>query len=193
MKRICIFCGSSSGINAVYAEQAKALGRALARRQLGLVYGGGNVGLMGLIADAALEADGEVIGVIPQALVDKELAHHGVTRLHVVGSMHERKAMMADMSDAFIALPGGFGTLDEFCEILTWAQLGLHAKPCGLLNVHGYYDSFLAQLDAAVAAGFLRASHRTLITASESPEDLLAALLAAHLAPEHKWIGREQT
>ena len=193
MKRVCVFCGSSAGTDPIYAEQGRALGHVLVRHQLGLVYGGGNIGLMGVIADAVLEAGGEVVGVIPQALVDKELAHHGVTKLHVVGSMHKRKAMMADMSDAFIALPGGFGTLDEFCEILTWAQLGLHAKPCGLLNVQGFYDPFLAQLDAAVSAGFLRASHRQLITVETSPEKLLSRLLAAHPAPEHKWIDRDQS
>ncbi|MBI5384090.1 MAG: TIGR00730 family Rossman fold protein [Verrucomicrobia bacterium] len=192
MKRICVFCGSSSGSEPAFAEAAREMGETLARHHLGLVYGGGNIGLMGLLADAVLTRGGEVVGVIPQALVDKELAHRGVTELRVVRSMHERKALMADLADAFIALPGGFGTLDEFCEILTWAQLGLHRKPCGLLNVAGFYDPFLDQLNLAVAKRFIRAQHRELVQVETTPDALLRRLLAAHPPVMHKWIDRDQ-
>jgi uncharacterized protein (TIGR00730 family) len=193
VKRIAVFCGSSQGADPVFAAAAQALGTEMARRRLGLVYGGGNIGLMGLIAASVLKDGGEVIGVIPQALVDKELALHEVTQLHIVGSMHERKALMADRSDAFIALPGGFGTLDEFCEILTWAQLGLHRKPCGLLNTSGFYDAFLAQIEQAVKQGFIRAEHRDLIHVDSDPVKLLDRLAAAHPPRVHKWIDRDQT
>lgn len=169
------------------------MGEALAQRRLGLVYGGGNVGLMGLLADAVLARGGEVIGVIPQALVDKELAHHGVTELRIVGSMHERKALMAELADAFIALPGGFGTLDEFCEILTWAQLGFHRKPCGLLNVVGFFDPFLSHLDHAVRHRFIREQHRAMVHVDHHPEALLRRLLTAQPPAMHKWIDRDQT
>ncbi len=191
--RICVFCGSSRGASSIYAEQAAALGARIASRGRVLVYGGGNIGLMGVVADAALHAGGEVIGIIPRALMDKELGHRGITDLRIVDSMHERKARMADLADAFVALPGGFGTLDEFCETLTWAQLGLHAKPCGLLNTHGYYDAFLQQLDVAVQAGFLRHAHRRLISVAEDVDDLLLMLEHAHPAPQHKWIDRDQS
>src|SRR6516164_2274986 len=147
LKRICVFCGSSVGDRPIYLQAALELGRAIAERRLGLVYGGGHIGLMGVLADAVLSGGGEVIGVIPQALVDRELAHTGVTELRVVETMHQRKALMADLSDGFLALPGGFGTGDELFEILTWAQLGLHAKPIGVLNVGGYFDPLLAWLD----------------------------------------------
>jgi hypothetical protein len=169
------------------------MGETLARHHLGLVYGGGNIGLMGLLADAVLAGDGEVIGVIPQALVDKELAHRRVTELRVVRSMHERKAMMAELADAFIALPGGYGTLEEFCEVLTWAQLGIHRKPCGLLNVDGFYDPFLAQIEHAVRTQFIREQHRALVHVEEKPEPLLRRLCAAHPPATHKWIDRDQT
>jgi uncharacterized protein (TIGR00730 family) len=150
MKRVCVFCGSSSGSRPEYRTAAEELGTEVVRRKIGLVYGGGNVGLMGVIADAVLKAGGEVMGVIPENLMAKEVGHNGLTKLHVVRSMHERKALMADLSDAFIALPGGFGTLEEFCEIVTWSQLGLHTKPCGILNVQGYYSPLLAMFDHAV-------------------------------------------
>jgi uncharacterized protein (TIGR00730 family) len=149
------------------------MGFEMARRGLGLVYGGGHIGLMGVLADAVLAAGGEVVGVIPEILEAKELAHRGLTQLHVVESMHERKALMADLSDGFIAMPGGYGTLDELCEALTWAQLHIHQKPCGLLNVNGYYDPLLAMFDRALADGFLRPDHRSLLMADTCPEALL--------------------
>ena len=156
LRRVCIFCGSSPGTNGLYREAARTVGRLLCQRGLELVYGGGNVGLMGAVADGCLQDGGRVIGVIPEALKKKELAHSGLTELRVVGSMHERKALMADLSDAFIALPGGYGTWDEFCEILTWSQLGIQRKACALLNVNGYYDPLLAMADRAVSEGFLK-------------------------------------
>jgi len=187
MKRICVFCGSNAGARSEYAEAARALATVLAERKLGIVYGGGNVGLMGVLADAALARGGEVIGVIPQKLVDKEVAHRGVTELLVVETMHERKALMNDLSDAFIALPGGFGTLDEFFEVLTWSQLGFHGKPCALLNVAGYYDGMLAMLDHAVTERFLRPAHRELVIADTDPLRLLQRLSAFVPAPKGKW------
>jgi len=187
MKRICVFCGSNAGARSEYAEAARALATVLAERKLGIVYGGGNVGLMGVLADAALARGGEVIGVIPQKLVDKEVAHHGVTELRIVETMHERKALMNDLSDAFLALPGGFGTLDEFFEVLTWAQLGFHGKPCALLNVAGYYDGMLAMLDHAVTERFLRPAHRELVIADTDPLRLLQRLSAFVPAPKGKW------
>ena len=187
MKRICVFCGSNAGARSEYAEAARALATVLAERKLGIVYGGGNVGLMGVLADAALARGGEVIGVIPQKLVDKEVAHRGVTELRIVETMHERKALMNDLSDAFLALPGGFGTLDEFFEVLTWAQLGFHGKPCALLNVAGYYDGMLAMLDHAVTERFLRTAHRELVIADTDPLRLLQRLSAFVPAPKGKW------
>jgi uncharacterized protein (TIGR00730 family) len=187
MKRICVFCGSNAGARSEYAEAARALATVLAERKLGIVYGGGNVGLMGVLADAALEHGGEVIGVIPRKLVEKEVAHHGVTELRIVETMHERKALMNDLSDAFIALPGGFGTLDEFFEVLTWSQLGFHGKPCALLNVAGYYDGMLAMLDHAVTERFLRPAHRELVIADTDPLRLLQRLSAFVPAPKGKW------
>jgi len=187
MKRICVFCGSNAGARSEYAEAARALATVLAERKLGIVYGGGNVGLMGVLADAALARGGEVIGVIPQKLVDKEVAHRGVTELRIVETMHERKALMNDLSDAFLALPGGFGTLDEFFEVLTWSQLGFHGKPCALLNVAGYYDGMLAMLDHAVTERFLRPAHRELVIADTDPLRLLQRLSAFAPAPKGKW------
>lgn len=177
--RVCVFCGSRSGERSIYADTAAALGTLLARRGFGLVYGGGNIGLMGIIADAALAAGGEVIGVIPQHLLEREVAHTGLTQLHVVDSMHTRKALMADIADVFVAAPGGFGTLDELCEILTWAQLGLHGKPCGLLNVAGYFDPLLAMFDQATREGFLSAQHRQLIISEHDTQYLIDRLVAA--------------
>jgi uncharacterized protein (TIGR00730 family) len=173
VKNVCVFCGSRTGRNDVFARSAAELGRKLAQRGIGIVYGGGHVGLMGVLADAALAAGGRVIGVIPQALADREVAHHGLTELHVVNSMHERKALMADLSDAFIALPGGYGTLDEFCEIITWAQLGIHDRPIGLLNVEGYYDQLLALFDGAVAHDFISSQNRTLVRDASTADELL--------------------
>ena len=187
MKRICVFCGSNAGARSEYAEAARALATVLAERKLGIVYGGGNVGLMGVLADAALARGGEVIGVIPRKLVEREVAHRGVTELRIVETMHERKALMNDLSDAFLALPGGFGTLDEFFEVLTWSQLGFHGKPCALLNVAGYYDGMLAMLDHAVAERFLRPAHRELVIADTDPLRLLQRLSAFVPAPKGKW------
>src|SRR5215469_14673631 len=173
MKRICIFCGSSTGTRSEYAETARAMGQALLRRGIGLVYGGGCVGLMGIVADEVMSGGGEVVGVIPEALVTRELAHGDITQLIVVHSMHERKAKMAELSDAFIALPGGYGTFEEFCEILTWAQLGLHRKPCGILNVEGYYDPLLALFDRGVEQGFIYRANRRLVLQETDPGRLL--------------------
>ncbi len=193
MKRICVYCASSKGARPIFAEHARALGQALVARGLGLVYGGGNVGLMGVIADAVVERGGEAIGVIPQALVDRELAHRGLTELHVVRSMHERKQRMHDLADGFIAMPGGFGTFEELLEMLTWGQLGLHKKPVGILNVDGYYDSLLALLSRAVDERLLRAEHRSMLVDEKDPNALLDRL-ATFRGPEvAKWIDRDQT
>ena len=173
MKRICVFCGSNRGVRNEYIEAAQELGKVLVKRNLSLVYGGGNVGLMGIIADAVLAEGGEVIGVIPQSLVDREVAHQSLTTRHIVNSMHERKALMADLSDGFIAMPGGMGTFDEFCEILTWAQLGIHQKPCGILNVENYFTPLLKMFDHSMAEGFLRDTHRDLVIEATKPEILL--------------------
>jgi uncharacterized protein (TIGR00730 family) len=192
-KRICVFCGSSPGARPGYAEAAKSLARYLAANKITVVYGGGNVGLMGTLADATLEAGGEIIGVIPRALVNLELSHSRIPDLRVVGSMHERKAMMAELSDAFIAMPGGFGTFEEFCEVLTWTQLGLHRKPCGLLNVEGYYDPLLALFDHAEAEQFVKPAHRQMVISESSPELLVDRLLKYELPVVSKWIERQQT
>lgn len=193
LKRVCVFCGSSPGVRPEYAEAARALGRALAARRVGLVYGGGRTGLMGVVADAVLEAGGEVIGVIPEALMAREVGHAGVTELHVVGSMHQRKALMAELSDAFVALPGGFGTWEEFCEVLTWSQLGLHPKPCGLLDVAGYYAPFVALVDHAVAEGFVKPTHRTLVLEATDPERMLTLLEEFRPPQVTKWITPGET
>lgn len=175
MKSICVYCGSNSGDNPAYVSAARAIGQTLARRGLTTVYGGGQVGLMGEVADAALGAGGKVIGVIPQFLALKEIAHMELSELHVVQSMHARKAMMVELSDGFIALPGGIGTMEELFEIWTWSQLGQHPHPVGLLNVDGYYDHLVAFLDQMTQSGFLRASHRDALKVSDRVEDLLAA------------------
>jgi len=188
--RLAVYCGSSHGFDPIHADAARALGGELAAAGVGLVYGGGNVGLMGTIADAALAGGGEVIGVIPQALVDREVAHHGLTELHVTGSMHERKQMMADLSDGFIALPGGIGTMEELFEVWTWGQLGYHAKPCALLNVGGYYDGLIAFLDSMVASGFLNGEHRAMLIEVDSIGDLLDRLADHVPQAVDKWIGR---
>ncbi|QDG51535.1 TIGR00730 family Rossman fold protein [Persicimonas caeni] len=193
MKTICIFCGSSPGNDPVYAQAAQLTGATLAREGFRVVYGGGSVGLMGEVADAALAEGGEVIGVIPTGLNDKERAHSGLTELHVVGSMHERKAMMADLADGFMALPGGMGTLEEFAEIFTWAQLGIHKKPCGLLNVEGYFDPLISYFDHAVAEGFLWEDHRRIILSGDSPDDLIAQLRAYDPPAVKQWIDESET
>lgn len=193
MKRICVFCGSSAGNRPEYREAARQMGEALARRGIGLVYGGGRVGLMGALADGALAAGGEVIGVIPEALLRWEVGHLGLTELRVVDSMHTRKATMAELSDAFIGLPGGFGTLEELCEVLTWAQLGIHPKPCGLLNVAGFFDPLLTLFDHAVSEGFLRSQHRALVLEEVEIEPLLDRLERYTPPVVQKWIERDET
>ncbi|MEK6728717.1 MAG: TIGR00730 family Rossman fold protein, partial [Planctomycetota bacterium] len=174
--RVCVFCGASSGGRPIYAKVAQQLGKAIVSQNMGLVFGGGSVGLMGVIADAVLEEKGEVVGVIPHALSSNEIAHQGLTELRFVSGMHERKAMMAELSDLFIAMPGGYGTLDEFFEILTWSQLGLHAKPIGLLNVDGYFDLLLAFLNHVLQERFIQPKHHQLLVISSDPETLLSEL-----------------
>ena len=176
VRRVCVYCGSRPGVRPAYAEAAAALGAGLAERGVGLVTGGGSVGLMGVVADAALAAGGEAVGVIPRALAEREVGHASLTRLEVVGSMHERKARMASLADAFVALPGGLGTLEEIAEALTWAQLGIHAKPCGLLDVDGYYRPLVGFLDHAVSQGFVRPEHRAALVVASEPDALLDAL-----------------
>jgi uncharacterized protein (TIGR00730 family) len=177
LRRVCIFCGSSTGVRPEYRAAAEHVAIELTKRDIGIVFGGGCVGLMGVVADAALAHGGHVIGVIPSALVARELAHRGVPDLRIVASMHERKALMASLSDAFIALPGGFGTFEEFCEVVTWTQLGLHDKPCGLLNVEGYYDPLVALFDRGVIEGFIKPENRRIIVAESGPSALIERLI----------------
>jgi len=191
MKRICVYCGSSYGKSPIYTEAAKALGKALTQQGIGLVYGGASVGIMGVIADAVLENGGEVIGVIPQAIADKEIAHTKLTELKVVADMHERKAMMAEDSDGFIALPGGLGTMEELFEVWTWAQLGFHQKPCGLMNVAGYYDHLTAFIDHAVDQEYVKAAHQDALLVATEPNELLQKMASYHATPDGKWIGRD--
>ena len=188
MRRLCVFCGSSTGSRPEYQAAARRLGELLAARGVGLVFGAGHVGLMGVVADAALGAGGEVIGVMPRSLVDREIGHTGLTKLHVVGFMHERKALMSELSDGFVALPGGNGTLEEFFEVLTWAQLGEHGKPCGLLNVAGYYDPLLRVFDRMVEKDFLRGAHRELVLVAEDPSSLLQRFEGYEPPKTIKWI-----
>jgi uncharacterized protein (TIGR00730 family) len=194
MRRLCVFCGSSPGARPAYGEAAEQLGRLLVAEGIGLVYGGGKVGLMGSLADAVLADGGEAIGVLPEALVAKEIGHPGLSDLRVVGSMHERKALMADLSDGFVALPGGLGTVEELFEVYTWSQLGLHVKPCGLLDVEGYYDGIAAWLTHAVEERFLREDQREMLIVERDPRALIDRLRRfepAAIVP--KWIDREQT
>ena len=197
MKSLCVFCGANAGNKPIYRAEAEKLGRLLAARGIELVYGGGNVGLMGAVADACLDAGGTVIGVIPQALMGKEVEgrpvdHRTLTRLEVVDSMHTRKARMAELAEGFIAMPGGFGTFEEYCEILTWAQLGFHVKPIGLLNVAAYYDPLLAMFDHAAAEGFLRQQNRAMALSDSDAEALLAAMAAFRPEPVSKWLKEER-
>ncbi len=192
ISRLCVFCGSASGANGEYAAVARAFGAVLARRGITLVYGGGRVGMMGAIADAALAAGGKVIGVIPRLLARKEIAHDGLTELIQVETMHERKARMADMADGFVAMPGGMMTFEEFFEILTWAQLGIHAKPCGLLNAARYYDPLISLLDHAVEQQFLRPEHRAMVLVADQGEALLEKLRGYTPPAVEKWIGRAE-
>jgi len=189
--KICVFCGSSVGARPTYAAAAKELGELMARRGIGLVFGGGCIGLMGTIADAVLNNGGEAIGVIPDGLMQREIGHSGVTRLHVVETMHQRKALMADLSDAFIAMPGGYGTLEEFAEIVTWSQLGIQIKPCALLNIEGYWDGLLNFVDHAVNEDFVRRENRDLIVVGATPEEVLDEI-QSWKPPAHveKWLDR---
>ncbi len=191
MKSITVFCGSNSGFRTEYREAAINLARIFAQNNIRLIYGGGNVGLMGIIADEVMRAGGEVVGIIPDSLDRKEVGHRGITELRVVDSMHERKAQMAELADGFIAMPGGIGTFEEFFEILTWAQLGFHKKPCAILNIAGYYDGLLALCDNAVSEGFLRPAHRQLILEDSNPEFLLEKMEAFKPLPLEKWIDKE--
>jgi uncharacterized protein (TIGR00730 family) len=193
MKSIAVYCGSSSGNQPLYTQQAQAMGEELAQRGLTLVYGGGRVGLMGAVADAALGAGGRVIGVIPKFLADKELAHTGCTELHVVDTMHQRKLLMADLADGFVAMPGGFGTLEELFEVLTWGQLGLHGKPVGLLNVAGFYDPLLALLDHMVGQALLRDENRQQLLQNAAAPALLDAMEAYSPVRLEKWLDRSTT
>ncbi len=192
MKRVCVFAGSSSGARSEYGDAARRLGAALISRNLDLVYGGGAVGLMGLLADAVLEGGGQVIGVIPRPLVDREVAHPGLSELRVVASMHERKEQMAQLSDAFVALPGGLGTLEELFEIWTWAQLGIHRKPCGLLNAEGYYDSLLEFLNHAEAENFIESKNWSMLTLGEGADQLLDCLESYQDPGVPRWVEESE-
>jgi uncharacterized protein (TIGR00730 family) len=191
-RRICVFCGSNLGIRPAYRAATEQLAASLVQHGIELVYGGGNIGLMGVLADTMLASDGTVIGVIPDSLMAREVGHRGLTDLRVVSSMHERKALMSDLSDAFIALPGGFGTFEEFCEVVTWSQLGIQEKPCGLLNVSGYYDPLLRLFDNAVLEGFLHPENRALVLDADDPERLLGKMSRFTPTRAAKWIGREE-
>ncbi len=197
MKRLCIFCGSNQGHQPTYRAAAEQLGRLLAERDIEIIYGGGNTGLMGALADACLDAGGRVVGIIPEALMNRELDgravdHPSLTRMEVVDSMHTRKARMAELADGFIALPGGFGTFEELCEMLTWAQLGFHTKPVALLNIAGFFDPLLTLFDQAVEQGFLRAQNRAMALTDTDPVRLLAAMAAYQAEPVTKWLTERQ-
>ena len=192
IKKICVYCGSSSGKNPAYSQAAVNLALALCERNIGLVYGGGAVGVMGTVADAVLAAGGKAVGVIPKALAIKEVAHDSLSELHVVASMHERKAMMADLADGFIALPGGWGTLEEIFEILTWAQLGFHDKPCGILNIEGYYDGLIGFLEKSFEQQFVNELYRPMLMKAREPQTLLDKF-ATYRAPKvRKWMGEDE-
>src|SRR5579859_1416025 len=190
--RLCVFCGSSTGLRPAYSEAAAQLGQALAKSRVALVFGGGRVGLMGILADSVLAAGGQAIGVMPRALVEKEIAHSSLTKLHVVESMHQRKALMADLADAFLLLPGGFGSWEEFCEIVTWLQLGIHRKPCAILNVAGSYDGLLSLAEHALAEGFLRPAHHDMVIVEENPQAVLSRLTSVAIPSEVKWVGKTE-
>lgn len=192
IRSLCVFCGSNKGLRPVYAEAAAQFGRELARSRTTLVFGGGHVGLMGILADAVLAAGGQAVGVIPRALVEKEIAYTGLTELYVTESMHHRKAMMADLADAFVLLPGGYGSWEEFCEAITWLQLGIHQKPCGILNVAGYYDALLALTAHAVSEGFVRPGHAEMVIVENNSERLLTRLATASVPSEIKWVGDKE-
>jgi uncharacterized protein (TIGR00730 family) len=191
-RRLCVFCGSYTGRRPAYRAAAERLGLLLVERGIELVYGGGNIGLMGVLADTMLARGGRAIGVIPESLMAKEVGHTGLTELRIVNSMHERKAVMSDLSDGFIALPGGFGTLEEFCEVVTWSQLGLQSKPCGLLNVENYYAPLLELFDHAVREGFLREKNRSLVLDDDAPEHLLEKMARFQPVQVGKWTKRDE-
>lgn len=193
MKNICVYCGANPGRQEAYSSAARDLAKALVDRDLGLVYGGASVGIMGLIAEAVLQLGGRVVGVMPEALVRKEIAHKRLTELHVTQSMHERKTLMAELSDGFIAMPGGIGTLEEIFEIWTWAQLGFHAKPCGLLNVAGYFDSLTMFLDHAVTEQFVKKPHRSMLIVEHESEALLDRFASYEPPSVQKWVGKAET
>lgn len=193
IRRVCVFCGSNVGSDPAYREAAAQLGRELVGRGWGLVYGGGRVGLMGVLADAVLAGGGEVIGVIPEMLATRELLHTGATQMHVAPTMHARKALMEELADAFVALPGGFGTFEELLEIITWAQLGLHGKPIGLLNVRGFYDGLIGMFDHAIGEQFIKEKHRELLVAAPAAAELLARLETHEMPRVKKWIRAEET
>lgn len=193
IRNVCVFCGSQRGADPRYAQGAVALGEGLVARGWGLVYGGGRVGLMGEIARAVLDAGGEAVGVIPEALLRREVGHGALTRLEVVDSMHTRKARMAELADAFVAMPGGYGTLEEWFEIITWAQLGIHDKPCVLMNVAGYFDPLLAMVEQGLREGFIRERHRKLFAAADSPEAVLECVATLVPEPGERWLSSEQT
>jgi uncharacterized protein (TIGR00730 family) len=192
MQRICVFCGSSPGIKQDYAVGARELGLVLAKQNIDLVYGGGHVGLMGIVADAAMSAGAKAIGVIPRCLADKEVAHQGLTELRVVQTMHERKAQMSELSDGFIAMPGGFGTLEELFEVITWAQLGIHKKPFGLFNIAGFFDKLIEFLDFQVEQGFVQPQHREMIIVSDEAEQLVELLSSFQPVAQEKWMSTRQ-
>ncbi len=193
LRSVTVYCGSNAGADPAYAEGTRALARRLVASDIRIVYGGAALGLMGILADTAMEAGGEVVGIMPQALIDREIGHHGLSDLRVVGSMHERKALMAELADAFIALPGGIGTLEELIEVYTWSQLGMHRKPIGVLNVNGYYDSLAAFLDDAVRERFLPAQHREVLIFEPDPEALLARMAGAEPPTAEKWLSEAET
>ncbi|MFV0388297.1 MAG: TIGR00730 family Rossman fold protein [Pyrinomonadaceae bacterium] len=193
MKRVCVFCGSNMGLKPIYAESAKKLGKALVERNLELVYGGGRVGLMGVIAETVLELGGTAIGIIPESLAKKEIAYHGLNELIVVESMHKRKAMMEEFSDGFIALPGGFGTFEELCEMVTWGQLGFHRKPCGILNIDGFYDPLIQLFDESTSEGFIRSEHRETVLIEAEPEKILLQM-EEYIPPVlPKWLDKDES
>jgi len=192
MQRICVFCGSSAGIKHEYAVGARELGLVLAKQNIDLVYGGGHVGLMGIVADAAMSAGAKAIGIIPRCLADKEVAHQGLTELKIVQTMHERKAQMSELSDGFIAMPGGFGTLEELFEVITWAQLGIHKKPFGLFNINGFFDKLIEFIDYQVEQGFIPQRHREMVIVSDDAEELVELLTNFQPVAQEKWASSRQ-
>ena len=192
-ERICVFCGSNGGKDPAFIATAAETGKFLAQRNIGLVFGGGRVGLMGKVADTVMDSGGNVVGIIPRSLAEKEVAHERLSELHIVGSMHERKAMMAKLSDGFIAMPGGFGTFEEICEVITWTQLGFQSKPCGILNVRGYYDDLISLFDRATSQGFIRPEHRSLVLVGKTIDELHEKMTEFTPPGLDKWIDEDET